>query len=244
MKLRSAVTLIELLIVIAIIAILAGIIFPSFTRAREKARQSACLSNMRQLGTAVEMYTQDNDELLPGATDAGVGAGVTGGWVYFSQFGQNENTIRPVFDVTKGSLYPYIESKQVFVCPDDASSSELSYAINSCLVQGSSALALEPHPGRGLNAFQDPSITLLFGEESMGSGAAADSTDDGFLSLYAGNWVTDRHTNGSNVSLLDGHAKWYPFGLNNGRYATDILTLLQTGGVTPVFNGQGGATCP
>lgn len=60
-----AFTLIELLVVIAIIAILAAILFPVFAQAREKARQAACLSNCKQLGTALMMYAQDNDEVLP-----------------------------------------------------------------------------------------------------------------------------------------------------------------------------------
>ena len=58
-------TLIELLVVIAIIAILAAILFPVFAQARAKARQSACLSNMKQLGTGLTMYAQDWDETLP-----------------------------------------------------------------------------------------------------------------------------------------------------------------------------------
>jgi prepilin-type N-terminal cleavage/methylation domain-containing protein/prepilin-type processing-associated H-X9-DG protein len=246
MKTRRAFTLIELLVVIGIIVILAAILFPAFARAREEARKTTCLSNMRQLGMAATMYIDDCDDLLPGATDGPGGPGVAGGWVYFSQFGQNQNSIPPIFDVTKGSLYPYVKSKQVYVCPDDSegSNSGLSYAINSCLEVGSSFTSVEPHPGRILNAFQNPSGTLLFGEESMGGGATADTTDDGYLSLYYANWVTTRHINGSNVTLLDGHAQWYPFGPNDGRSASDILTLLQTGGIVPVFNNIGGATCP
>src|SRR5687768_4219676 len=59
---RRAFTLIELLVVIAIIAILAAILFPVFAQARDKARTSSCLSNTKQLGTALMMYTQDFDE--------------------------------------------------------------------------------------------------------------------------------------------------------------------------------------
>jgi prepilin-type N-terminal cleavage/methylation domain-containing protein/prepilin-type processing-associated H-X9-DG protein len=58
-------TLIELLVVIAIIAIIAAILFPVFSQAREKARQTQCLSNLRQIGTALGMYLQDNDETFP-----------------------------------------------------------------------------------------------------------------------------------------------------------------------------------
>src|SRR5579863_5184611 len=59
---RSGFTLIELLIVIAVIAILAALLFPVFSQAREKARQTACLSNLKQMGLGVTMYAQDYDE--------------------------------------------------------------------------------------------------------------------------------------------------------------------------------------
>lgn len=62
---RKGFTLIELLVVIAIIAILAAILFPVFAKAREKARQTACTNNQRQIVTAAQMYTQDHDEMFP-----------------------------------------------------------------------------------------------------------------------------------------------------------------------------------
>jgi prepilin-type N-terminal cleavage/methylation domain-containing protein/prepilin-type processing-associated H-X9-DG protein len=73
-------TLIELLVVIAIIAMLAAILFPVFAKAREKARQTTCLNNQRQLATALTLYAQDHDEQLPAAEsvwgDAGLEKGV------------------------------------------------------------------------------------------------------------------------------------------------------------------------
>ena len=65
MRRRLGFTLIELLVVIAIIAILAAILFPVFAQARESARQTSCLSNMKQLGLAMTMYAQDYDEAVP-----------------------------------------------------------------------------------------------------------------------------------------------------------------------------------
>src|SRR5438128_7686347 len=85
---RKGFTLIELLVVIAIIAILAAILFPVFAQARDKARQAACLSNAKQIGTAEMMYVQDYDEKFFWQGDwneeANVGAGPWGpGWVTY-----------------------------------------------------------------------------------------------------------------------------------------------------------------
>jgi len=65
---RRAFTLVEVLVVVAIIAVLASILFPVLSRARAKARQTACSSNMRQVGLALAMYADDHDGLLPPAT--------------------------------------------------------------------------------------------------------------------------------------------------------------------------------
>src|ERR1700710_2124987 len=100
---RRGFTLIELLVVIAIIAILAAILFPVFAQAREKARQTACLSNMKQIGTGLMMYTQDYDETShPGNYCVATFADPT---VYAA---------KPNF---LGSLIAYTKNTQIFACP-------------------------------------------------------------------------------------------------------------------------------
>jgi len=101
-----AFTLIELLVVIAIIAILAAILFPVFAQAREKARQAACTSNLKQVGTAWMMYLQDYDEHIASGNDP-IGWGNCPTMPGRSQFGGWEGNL----------LAPYIKNTQVFMCP-------------------------------------------------------------------------------------------------------------------------------
>src|SRR4051812_40905338 len=94
---KRAFTLIELLVVIAIIAILAAILFPVFARAREAARKTACLSNLKQIGTAVLMYAQDYDETLCPVASGVCGQPSARGWADL--------------------IYPYVRNDKVFDCP-------------------------------------------------------------------------------------------------------------------------------
>src|ERR1035437_3779628 len=96
---RRGFTLIELLVVIAIIAILAAILFPVFARAREKARQTSCTSNLKQLGLGMMMYCQDYDDCTPIAY-SGDNPGVT--WWSFTW---------------KERIYPYVKNYQLYDCP-------------------------------------------------------------------------------------------------------------------------------
>jgi prepilin-type N-terminal cleavage/methylation domain-containing protein len=89
-------TLIELLVVIAIIAILAAILFPVFAQAREAARKTNCVSNTKQIGTAIMMYSQDYDEVYP--MGGGPGA-APNRWRHF--------------------VYPYVKNAGLFTCPSD-----------------------------------------------------------------------------------------------------------------------------
>ncbi|HEY0075287.1 MAG TPA: DUF1559 domain-containing protein [Abditibacteriaceae bacterium] len=114
-KPRCGFTLIELLVVIAIIALLAAILFPVFARARENARKSACLNNLKQMGVGIAQYVQDFDERYPMSEDA-TNPG-------------NTNFIGGVNAVVWDNQHwpfrvlPYIKSKQVFICPSMSSSS-------------------------------------------------------------------------------------------------------------------------
>lgn len=111
---RPAFTLIELLVVIAIIAILAALIFPVFATARGKAREVSCLSNLRQTGMSVAMYTQDNDGLYPYAVDP---ADKYTPWIW-RQFPEFARLI-PQMEMIHVALQPYVKSKELFHCPAD-----------------------------------------------------------------------------------------------------------------------------
>src|SRR2546423_743244 len=114
---RAGFTLIELLVVIAIIAILAAILFPVFAQAREAARKAACQSNLKQLGSAITMYTQDYDEVLP-INDGGdnTGAGTYMPYPPTSR-GGGAATIAKRAGVWANTLQPYIRNDRVYACP-------------------------------------------------------------------------------------------------------------------------------
>lgn len=203
---RSAFTLIELLVVIAIIAILAAILFPVFGRARENARRSSCMSNLKQVGLGFMQYTQDYDERVVPNDDQGT-------------------TIRRHYAEL---LMPYIKSEQVFRCPSAAGGPDecnphgrfpVSYALNQ---------VYEFHPTRGifrangpvsLAAIEDTAQTIFVGDVktqateidycyqvisnpvfSAGPPATFGPTNQG---LYVG-----RHFDGANWAFFDGHVKW------------------------------------
>lgn len=113
---HKAFTLIELLVVIAIISILAAILFPVFAQAREKARQTACTSNLRQIGFAFSLYMQDNDDVLPDRRDLKDAL----------PDGYHPWTTWPPSDPRGGwaavVLAPYIKSAGIWSCPSVAGS--------------------------------------------------------------------------------------------------------------------------
>jgi prepilin-type N-terminal cleavage/methylation domain-containing protein len=118
---RTGFTLVELLVVIAVIALLAAILFPVFAQAREKARQASCLSNLKQIGAEMLMYTDDYDGRFPGG-----GAYL---WVPGPQGSWDEMPTACCGDVAQGNiaflLMPYVKSVQIFLCPSDPNGDRL-----------------------------------------------------------------------------------------------------------------------
>ena len=143
----SAFTLIELLVVIAIIAILAAILFPVFATAREKARQTSCLSNEKQLGLGFIQYSQDYDENMPDGTETVAGAPSLLYW----GFGW------------AGQIYPYEKSTGVFTCPDD------THQANGCTPAGVSCTEVsyaynDYAAANAVTKYQSPSLMVLLCE--------------------------------------------------------------------------------
>ncbi len=181
---RRGFTLIELLVVIAVIAILAAILFPVFAKAREKARQTSCLSNVKQIGTGMLMYTTDWDEYLP------TGERITSTWWY---------------DI----IQPYLMNRQIYTCPSWRGSS-LGYGINSCMMCPHWC----PHTEWPNLAEIERPADILFVADSIswiscafmvawanGCAAMCDPT----VRVPA----NTRHNEGSNILFCDGHAKWH-----------------------------------
>lgn len=111
---RNAFTLIELLVVIAIIAILAAILFPVFARAKASAKQTACISNLKQIGGAIQLYMADYDDMFPHAIDA-VDKHQPDIWSHEPQF----QAMIPHMPLINDVLQPYCKNKDIFCCPAD-----------------------------------------------------------------------------------------------------------------------------
>ncbi|MCE5238132.1 DUF1559 domain-containing protein [bacterium] len=187
-------TLIELLVVIAIIAILAAILFPVFAKAREKARQSSCLSNIKQLGLAEMQYCQDYDEMTSPYGDHGCTATSCKHWYQV--------------------IAPYLKSTQVLQCPScSPHGTNADYGIvynHNAGCGGGVSLGSIPYPAQAA-IFMDAqtSSTDPRGHEiiycwlhypNAHPNGAGDGNDE--------NRCSSRHNNGANVTFLDGHGKW------------------------------------
>jgi prepilin-type N-terminal cleavage/methylation domain-containing protein len=170
-SLRSGFTLIELLVVIAIIAILAAILFPVFAQAREQARKTACLSNLKQIGLACNMYVQDYDETFPFAW------GTTGPWCYAL------NPYVKSAGISASSNFPD-NAASVWHCPTDAllpppgSKIFISYSSNPLVMGGGFDPAVYTwntygyRVARTLASIDSPSQVVFAGEMVPGYNAS------------------------------------------------------------------------
>jgi len=182
---RRAFTLIELLVVIAIIAILAAILFPVFARARAKARQTSCLSNVKQISLALMMYAQDYDEAYPCVSHAS-------GYDWWQP------------------LHAYVRNAQIFRCPAyraAASDPATDYLLNGLFAHGLCMAQFDEPASQICIAVRDPNW-----DETGYHPWPDDGSSWGDLSAYSEFAVAigkDVHNGGSNYGFGDGHAKWY-----------------------------------
>jgi len=179
-NLRSGFTLIELLVVIAIIAILAAILFPVFAQAREQARKTACLSNLKQIGLACNMYVQDYDETFPFAW------GAPGPWdVALNPY------VKSAGLPAGGSGFPNTAST-VWHCPTDAylydGQHYISYSSNPLVMGGGFDPAVYTwniygyRVARTLASIDSPTQVVFAGEMTPGYDS---------VTHKASNWETD-----------------------------------------------------
>lgn len=206
-SMRTGFTLIELLVVIAIIAILAAILFPVFARARENARRSSCLSNMKQLTLAAMQYSQDYDEKFVGAAQGfGPAGGATVGEDYWGS-----------------RVQPYVKSIQIAICPsfghDAACGADMTDSRFSSYGENLNLgwrYNYEPAywaaiPLKSLSSVANSAETVFFVETHSSAyptcgdyGAVSGNQPD-----YRGTQIAfNRHFDGTNVAFVDGHAKW------------------------------------
>lgn len=219
----SAFTLIELLVVIAIIAILAAILFPVFAQARAKARQTACLSNMKQIGLGLMMYTQDYDEVLAGnsVTAPNGGAG-DAGYANVSDIGFMDTDETKVSRNWGRDLQPYLKNTQIYICPNaqprsggpggatsayrettNPRGANASYLLNG--ITSTKALAAIPNPA---------DIIYLHDYFFISRVSQVRPHPDGTLNgvpvyrQFNHDYYDFMHTEGGNLVFCDGHAKF------------------------------------
>ena len=210
---RNGFTLIELLVVIAIIAILAAILFPVFAQAREKARQTSCLSNMKQISLALRMYMQDSDEQLFFRATTNVAS---------TRSNVSVPKTHPAYNELQwwNLLMPYIKNDAVFACPSDAGPTLSPDALGIPKISRSyiASCAVESLG----DAEVSNSVETIVITEKWDVSATGSAIGDAWMEAFDGDMGPDpanptkyplgfigiRHQGGVNSAFYDGHAKW------------------------------------
>jgi prepilin-type N-terminal cleavage/methylation domain-containing protein/prepilin-type processing-associated H-X9-DG protein len=196
---KKGFTLIELLVVIAIIAILAAILFPVFAKAREKARQSSCQSNLKQIALSMLQYVQDYDEMFP--------------CTWYTSGGINYNYL--------AMIQPYVKNTQLFRCPSDsavivagwaatdpnryATSYGFNFLLNGvALARVASSSTTLMNADLGANYDANGIVSPVVAQE--GSWILVDYANH---AAPDGNWAAPnpRHNDMANFNFVDGHVK-------------------------------------
>jgi len=189
---RKAFTLIELLVVIAIVAILSALLFPVFAQAKQAAKKTADLSNMKQLSTAMHMYAGDNDDFT---------------------MVKNEEEGYDWYP----SLYPYVKNQQVFKTPAYNSSPldyPTDYLVNGLFAHGLSLSGFS-NPSNQINlVLRDKTVEDTDYHPWPEDGVSWD--DNAAYAEDGENWFNERiyqsaFLGGANYSFADGHAKFFRF---------------------------------
>jgi prepilin-type N-terminal cleavage/methylation domain-containing protein/prepilin-type processing-associated H-X9-DG protein len=211
-KTFSGFTLIELLVVIAIIAILAAILFPVFAQAKEAAKKTACLSNNKQIGTALYIYVGDYDDTLPMANYPAPPAYVGPPWTVF-QFHNGAG----ISELSWADLLnPYSKNIQIFACPDDSLTAKtsggatipgakLSYALNYYFFRQPNGVSRFALSGGSMTEMTAPASKIFIAETGVDSSGARREIvrPDRDAGMH-------RHLNGgANFVFADTHAKYH-----------------------------------